>query len=72
MTVESINIRNISVRCGHCGTFQTLCGFARSEERNVYTYECEDTPCDPSVTRTLVEVPVELDEFARRDPTWRG
>jgi hypothetical protein len=24
------------------------------------------------VTRTLVEVPVDLDEFANRDPEWRG
>jgi hypothetical protein len=24
------------------------------------------------VTKTLLEVPRELDEFANRDPTWRG
>ncbi len=70
--MESINIRNLSVKCGNCGSYQTLCGFARSEERNVYTYECEHTVCDPTVTRTLIEVPRQLDEFARRDPTWRG
>jgi hypothetical protein len=70
--VESINIRNISIKCGNCGTYQTLCGFVRSEDRNIYTYECENDVCDPAVTRTLIEVPVRLDEFARRDPTWRG
>jgi len=49
-----------------------LSGFARREEWNVYTYECENDLCDPAVTRTLVEVPVALDEFANRDPNWRG
>lgn len=67
-----INIREISIKCGHCGTYQTLCGYERSEDRNVYTYECENDVCDPKVTRTLIEVPSELDEFARRDPQWRG
>jgi hypothetical protein len=67
-----MNIRDLSIRCGHCGTYQTLCGFAGGEERNVYTYECENEVCDPAVTRTLVEVPREIDEFARRDPSWRG
>lgn len=72
MEPSSINIRNISVKCGHCGTYQTLCGFQQREDWNVYTYECENDTCDPNVTRTLVEVPRELDEFARRDPEWRG
>ena len=70
--MESINIRNLSIKCGHCDTYQTLSGFARTEECNVYTYECENDICDPDVTRTLVEVPRELDDFARRDPTWKG
>ncbi len=70
--MESINIRNLSIKCGNCGTYQTLCGFDRSGEWNVYTYECEDQVCDPAVTRTQVEVPRELDDFARRDPSWRG
>jgi hypothetical protein len=70
--MSSINIRNLSVKCGHCGTYQTLTGFSRREEWNVYTYECENRVCDPEVTRTLVEVPRELDEFARRDPEWHG
>ena len=39
---------------------------------NVYTYECENDICDPEVTRTYLEVPADLDEFARRDPGWRG
>ena len=68
----TINIRNLSVKCGSCGTYQTLCGFGRRGEWNVYTYECENEICDPAVTRTLLEVPAELDEFANRDPGWRG
>jgi hypothetical protein len=67
-----INIRNLSIKCGRCGNYQTLCGYAPREEWNVYTYECENDVCDPAATRTLVEVPAELDEFARRDPEWRG
>ncbi len=68
--MQTINIQNISIKCGHCQTYQTLSGFERSGEWNVYTYECENDSCDPSVTRTLVEVPRELDEFAQRDPEW--
>lgn len=67
-----VNIRNISIKCGRCGSYQTLCGYSHREGWNVYTYECEDTGCDPEATRTLVEVPEELDEFARRDPAWKG
>lgn len=70
--MNPINIRNLSIKCGHCGTYQTLTAFSRRDEWNVYTYECENEVCDPEVTRTLVEVPEELDEFARRDPGWRG
>lgn len=67
-----IDIRDLSIRCGNCDDYQTLCGFHRREEWNVYTYECENDVCDPAVTRTLLEVPVELDEFASRDPEWKG
>ena len=69
---STINVRNISVKCGNCNTYQTLASFSRREEWNVYTYECENEVCDPAVTRTLVEVPQDLDEFANRDPEWRG
>jgi hypothetical protein len=69
--MQMINVRNISVRCGHCLTYQTLSGFRRNGDWNVYIYECENDSCDPSVTRTLVEVPCDLDEFAQRDPQWR-
>jgi hypothetical protein len=69
---ESIDIRNISIKCGRCNTYQTLSAFSRREGWNVYTYECENDVCDPAVSRTLVEVPRELDTFARRDPEWRG
>lgn len=68
-----INIRNLSVQCGNCGAYQTLIRFERKDEDwNVYTYECENDVCDPSVTRTRLEIPLELDGFARRDPEWRG
>lgn len=67
-----INIRNLSIKCGNCQTYQTLSRYEPGDEHNVYTYECEGQVCDPAVTRTLVEVPKALDEFARRDPAWRG
>ena len=70
--LASINIRNLSIKCGNCGTYQTLSTYERKGEWNVYSYECENEVCDPEVTRTLVEVPVSLDEFANRDPEWRG
>jgi hypothetical protein len=68
---DSINIRNLSIKCGHCDTYQVLSGYSRRDTWNVYTYECE-SDCDPEVTRTLLEVPADLDDFARRDPDWRG
>jgi hypothetical protein len=68
----TVNIRNLSVKCGHCGTYQTLCRFERREDWNVYVYECENGECDPAMTRTLVVVPAAIDDFARRDPEWRG
>ncbi len=67
-----INIRNLSIKCGHCNTYQTLSHFARRDEWHVYTYECENEVCDPAVTRTYLEVPAELDEFATRDTDWHG
>ena len=72
MDSSSINIRNISIMCANCGTYQTLSSYGRRDEWNVYTYECENDVCDPKVTRTMIEVPIELDEFANRDPNWRG
>jgi hypothetical protein len=67
-----IDLRNFSIKCGNCNTYQTLSGFGRRDEWNVYTYECENEICDPKVTRTLLEIPRELDTFGRRDPQWRG
>jgi hypothetical protein len=67
-----INIRNLSIKCGRCDTYQTLARFERRGDWNVYTYECENSTCEPGMTRTLVEVPAALDEFANRDPNWRG
>ncbi len=67
-----VNIRNFSIKCGRCDTYQTLSHFEQRGEWNVYTYLCESEICDPEVTRTLVEVPSAIDEFASRDPGWRG
>jgi hypothetical protein len=47
-------------------------GFRREGDHNVYTYECENDTCAPEVTRTLIEVHRDVDEFANRDPNWRG
>ena len=63
---DEIDIRNISIKCGNCNTYQTLSGFGRREEWNVYTYECDNEICDPNVTRTIVEVPRHLDNSTRR------
>lgn len=68
---SSINIRDLSIKCGQCGEYQTLTAFSRRDDWNVYTYECDNDRCDPALTRTLLEVPRELDEFARRDPRWQ-
>ena len=67
-----VNIREFSIKCGHCKTYQTLCAYERQGDLNVYTYECEGSGCDPELSRTLLEVPREIDDFARRDPSWRG
>jgi len=69
---DPIDLRNLSIRCGHCDTYQTLAAFSRRDEWNVYTYECENGVCDPAVTRTYLEIPRELDTFANRDPGWHG
>lgn len=61
-----IDIFVMSVKCGNCDTYQTVVGFAKGAERNVYTYECDNDICDPNVTRTLIEVPRHLDNSTRR------
>jgi hypothetical protein len=63
-----INIRDLSIRCGQCNTYQTLTGIEPEDGYNVYSYECENRSCRPEITRTYVEVPTVLDRFARRDP----
>lgn len=68
----TLDIRNMSVKCGQCETYQTLSHFEPAGEWNVYTYLCENEICDPAVTKTLVEVPKVIDVFANRDPDWRG
>jgi hypothetical protein len=61
-----INIRDLSVRCGQCLNFMTLTGYEPREGWNAYTYECDTGSCDPAAARTVLEVPVALDEFAIR------
>ena len=70
-----VNIRNFSVKCGRCEQYQVIVAFERADdEHNRYTYECDWPPCDEdrSLSRTILEVPIDLDEFANRDPNWRG
>ena len=61
-----IDIFMMSIRCGNCDQYQTIVKFRKGEEKNVYTYECENETCDPNVTRTIVEVPRHLDNSTRR------
>lgn len=63
-----INIRDLSIKCGVCDTYQTLSGWEPADGFNVYTYECENDACRPQATRTLLEVPTVVDLFARRHP----
>jgi hypothetical protein len=63
---EVINIRDLSVRCGHCSNFMTLASYAPRDGWNAYTFECDGGTCDAAAARTVVEVPVALDEFAQR------
>jgi hypothetical protein len=72
---NTINIRNLSVRCGRCDQYQVLVGFKPIDaDWNLYTFECDSDPCalEPGNTRTLIEIPSDLDEFARRNPRWHG
>ncbi len=63
-----INIRDLSIRCGSCMNYQVLAAYHPRDEWNVYVYECDSDSCDPERTRTLVEVPRAMDEFAQRHP----
>ena len=67
-----INIRDLSFRCGRCLNFMTLTEYVPREGWNVYTFECDAGSCDPATARTVVEVPIELDEFAQRHPACGG
>jgi hypothetical protein len=61
-----IDIFMMSVKCGNCDAYQTIVGFKKFSDKNVYTYECENEICDPNVTRTIVEVPKEFDNSTKR------
>jgi hypothetical protein len=45
--------------------FMTLASYAPREGWNAYSYECEGPTCG-AAARTVIEVPVALDEFAQR------
>lgn len=73
--LSPVNVRNFSVKCGRCDNYQVLVSFRRiDDEWNAYVYECDAEPCvsEEHRSRTIVEIPAELDEYARRDPTWHG
>jgi len=63
-----INIRDLSIRCGRCGTYQTLTSWEPGDGFNAYVYECENEVCAPVETRTILEVPVVLDLFYEAHP----
>ncbi|MDA8020201.1 MAG: hypothetical protein MPN21_22415 [Thermoanaerobaculia bacterium] len=73
--LSPVDIRNFSVKCAYCGSYQVIVRFRNlDEDWNEYTYECDQPPCSAEVerTRTVLEIPTALDVFARRDPTWHG
>jgi len=61
-----IDVFMMSIKCGNCDMYQTIVKFSKGSERNTYTYECENDTCDPNVTRTIVEVPRQLDNSTKR------
>lgn len=63
-----INIRDLSVKCGACGEYQTLTAWEPGAGFNAYVYECEGTTCDAARSRTVLEVPVVLDLFYEAHP----
>jgi hypothetical protein len=63
-----INIRDLSVRCGQCKNYMTLAGYEPRDGRNAYTFECDAGGCEEGASRTVVEVPLELDEFGQKHP----
>jgi hypothetical protein len=64
-----IDVFMMSVKCGNCDQYQTIVEFKKGGDKNVYTYECDwdaSPNCDPNVTRTIVEVPMHLDNSTKR------
>ena len=46
--------------------YMTLASYEARAGWNAYTYQCDGGTCDAAAARTVVEVPVSLDEFAIR------
>jgi hypothetical protein len=68
MSDGKINIRDLSIKCGRCGEYQTLCSWEPGDGFNAYSFECEGGACDPSMSRTVLEVPAVLDLFYEAHP----
>jgi len=67
-----INLRDLSVRCGRCSNYMTLSGYETRAGWNAYTFECDGGGCEPAASRTVIEIPTEIDEFARKHPDCGG
>ncbi|MEM1176736.1 MAG: hypothetical protein AAGM22_00200 [Acidobacteriota bacterium] len=68
-----VNIRNFSVKCGKCGEYPALAVYEPGDEINTYKFECDEpTHGGDACPQILLEIPTDLDEFANRDPKWRG
>lgn len=67
-----INLRDLSIKCGRCGEYQTLSDFEPCDGFHRYTYECEETGCNADETRTYLEIPSALDLFHKKPPMCGG
>ena len=68
-----INLRDLSIKCGRCGVYQTLIDFEPCDGFHRYTFECDEgSDCAADQTRTLLEIPTVLDQFHRKHPDCGG
>lgn len=72
MDHADLDIRDLSVRCGACMNYRTLVSFSKRDGWHVYAYACEPGTCDSASVRTILELPAEIDVFARRHPDCGG
>ena len=50
----------------------TLTSYLPREGWNAYSFECDGGGCGSGISRAVVEVPVERDEFAQKHPECGG